>query len=236
MEEELDGEWEIGAISRLDSNLYRAMALSLRQTTVPAPYVVPPSQQFDGAKGSWSTFSISVGTPPQDFRVLVSTASSETWIPVAQGCMQFDVSNCPELRGVGLFNGVQNPGFESNESSTWSLIGLYGVDVEKRLNISGNGLQGYDTVQLGPSQDTTALSVGHSVVAAVPDKDLFLGQLGLAVQPLSFSSASTPIPTLLQSLKNNNSIPSLSFGYTAGNPYRKSFLPISDCLCQLTVL
>ncbi|KAI9667199.1 MAG: hypothetical protein M1821_000012 [Bathelium mastoideum] len=196
------------------------MPLEPRQTTIAAPYVVPPSQEFDGDKGSWSTFSISVGSPPQDFRVLVSTASSETWIPVAQGCTQYDVSNCPQLRGVGLFNGVQNPGFETNQSSTWSLIGLYGVNTEQRLNITGNGLQGYDTIQLGSSQDTSALSAGHSVVAAVPDKDLFLGELGLGIQPLSFSSASAPIPSLLQSLKTSNQIPSLSFSYTAGNPYR----------------
>ncbi|KAL9073178.1 MAG: hypothetical protein Q9157_004820 [Trypethelium eluteriae] len=196
------------------------MALLPRQTTLPVPYVVPASQQFDGDKGSWSTFSISVGSPPQDFRLLVSTAASDTWVPIAGGCTQYDLPNCPQLRGVELFNGAQTSGFESNQSSTWSLVGLYAVQTEQHLNITGNGLHGYDTVHLGSSQDTSALSVEHSVVAAIPDLDIFLGQLGLGIQPVSFSSASTPVPSLLQSLRNNNQIPSLSFGYTAGNPYR----------------
>ncbi|KAL9095362.1 MAG: hypothetical protein Q9165_002233 [Trypethelium subeluteriae] len=159
------------------------MALEPRQTTIPAPYVVPASQEFDGDKGSWSTFSISVGSPPQDFRLLVSTVASDTWVPIAGGCTQYDLPNCPQLRGVELFNGAQTSGFESNQSSTWSLIGLYAVQTEQHLNITGNGLHGYDTVHLGSSQDTSALSVEHSVVAAIPDLDIFLGQLGLGIQP-----------------------------------------------------
>ncbi|KAI9709496.1 MAG: hypothetical protein M1820_003256 [Bogoriella megaspora] len=196
------------------------MALEPRSTTLPAPYVVPPSQQFDGAKGNWSTFSISVGTPGQDFRVLVSTAASDIWIPVAEGCTEYDVGNCPSLRGVELFNGNQNPGFQSNDSSTWSLLGLYAVGTEAHLNISGNGLTGYDSVAFGISQDNTALAVNNTVVAAIPDKDIFLGSIGLGNQPLSLSSSSDPKDSFLQSLKKANMIPSLSYGYTAGNTYR----------------
>jgi hypothetical protein len=34
--------------------------LSKRATTIPAPLVVDPSQSFEGADGSWSTFTIAI--------------------------------------------------------------------------------------------------------------------------------------------------------------------------------
>lgn len=36
------------------------MSFSKRATTIPAPLVVDPSQSFEGADGSWSTFTIAI--------------------------------------------------------------------------------------------------------------------------------------------------------------------------------
>src|SRR5712672_1538661 len=107
------------------------MSIRPRASTVPEPYVVPPSQSFDGNDGAWSTFNINVGTPGQDLRVQVSTNSGETWVIVPEGCYPEDGANCPSLRGAQTFNSAASPGFQSNMSSTWSTIGVYSLDLEK---------------------------------------------------------------------------------------------------------
>lgn len=197
------------------------MALAPRQTLIPAPYVALPSQEWDGNDGSWSTFAINVGSPGQDFRVLISTSGSAAFVPVPEGCSPTDPANCASLRGVQSLNGASSPGFQTNRSSTWTAIGLYSLDLEARLNYSGNGLYGYDRLGLGTAQGTKGPSLDRQVVAGIADKDYFMGILGLGVQPSSFSSASEPIPSFLRSLRDQSSIPSLSFGYTAGAPYRE---------------
>jgi hypothetical protein len=47
-----------------------------------------------------------------------------------------------------------------------------------------------------------------------------LGVFGLGPQPTNFSDYNDPKPSYMWSLKNQSLIPSLSFGYSAGAPYR----------------
>lgn len=197
-----------------------AMALVPRATTTPAPYSVPSTAQFEGNDGSWSTFYISVGTPPQTFRVLISTASGEVWVPVPDGCTSSDPGNCGSLRGAETFNGQASNGFQTNQSSTWQEIGLYALDWEKNLNYSGNGHYGYDTVKLGMGQDGSAISLDKDVVAGIATKDFWFGTLGLGLNPSTFGGVSPA--TSITSLKAQNKIPSLSFSYQAGASYRKT--------------
>lgn len=195
--------------------------LRRRTTTEPLPYICPTTQQFDGNDGSWSTFIVSIGTPGQEFRVLPSTAGSETWVPGYQGCTSNDVSDCAKLRGTDPFEGSQSAGFESNRSSTWNDIGLYSLDLESGLGYTGNGSYGYDKVSLAAPSDS-GLSANNSVVAAIADKDYFLGLLGLNARATSFSSGSNNSLSFMQLAKNANEIPSLSYGYTAGAKYQGS--------------
>ncbi|KAL8715954.1 MAG: hypothetical protein Q9220_000621 [cf. Caloplaca sp. 1 TL-2023] len=65
-------------------------------------FAVPPDQNWDGNDGSWSTFIIQVGSPPQYFRVLPSINGQETWIPVPIDCQQ-GPSWCGNARGVEPF-------------------------------------------------------------------------------------------------------------------------------------
>jgi hypothetical protein len=90
------------------------MALQPRATTIPAPFSFGPSQAFEGNDGSWSTFVIRVGTPEQVFHVMISTAGQETWIPVPEGCLATDPSNCGALRGVEPFESQPSNGFQVN--------------------------------------------------------------------------------------------------------------------------
>lgn len=183
--------------------------------------MVPPSQEFDGNDGSWSTFKISVGTPGQDFRVLASTKAGETYVIVPEGCQAgVDPSDCPQLRGAEIFNSAQSPGFLSNVSSTWSTIGQYDVELEQSLNYTARAMFGFDKVALGPAADDTSLSLDHQVVAGVAELDYYMGSIPLGVPDSSFSSLSQSIDSFLYQLRNGTKIPSLSFAYTAGAKYR----------------
>lgn len=203
----------------------RKMPLHRRaNTVVPAPYVAAPTQEFDGNDGQWSTFAISVGTPGQSFRILPSTSGSETWLPVPDGCTSSDPDNCATSRGADPFNGKASSGFETNQSSTWNQIGLYNLGLEDNLNYSGNGEYGFDTVALGSPSDSAKLSQNHTVVAGIAAKDYFLGIFGLGNRPLSFSSSSANAQSFLQ-LANKETIPSLSYAYTAGAVYQNKQQP-----------
>ncbi|KAL1614851.1 hypothetical protein SLS54_009405 [Diplodia seriata] len=200
-------------------------SLRRRDDAVPTPYTVPNTGQWDGNDGSWSTFRLSVGTPPQEFRVLVSTRGHETWVPVPEGCTADDPDNCATARGAEPFQGSKSPGFQSNKSQTWDSVGIYNLGLEDDLGLSGGGLYGYDTVRLGGSQDDDALRMDHQVVAGVADKDFYMGVLGLSPISSSFDSTSEPVTSLLNNLKTNNSIPSRSYAYTAGARYRNKKVP-----------
>ncbi|KAL8718391.1 MAG: hypothetical protein Q9225_004466 [Loekoesia sp. 1 TL-2023] len=78
--------------------------LEPRAAAPPSPkaYALVPDQNWDGNDGSWSTFIIQVGTPPQYFRVLPSINGRETWIPVPLDC-QRGKSWCGNARGVEPF-------------------------------------------------------------------------------------------------------------------------------------
>jgi hypothetical protein len=53
----------------------------------------------DGNDGPWSSFTLQIGTPPQDVKVFISTAGTQTWVVVPEGGGSSDPSNCPALRG-----------------------------------------------------------------------------------------------------------------------------------------
>ena len=190
-----------------------------------APYSVPPTQQFDGNDGSWSTFDVSVGTPGQDFRVLPSTKSGVTFLISPEGCSQpTDPSNCANLRGAEIFDSSQNTGFQVSQSTQWSAIGQYALDLEDTLNMTAEALYGYDHVALGPAvgtySGTNVTSIDHQVVGVVADMDYYMGLLPLGTAESSFSSLSEPQKSLMWNLRNGSRIPSLSYGYTAGAKYR----------------
>jgi len=198
------------------------MSLAAPGPDAPSPYVVPPSTMFDGPDGSWSTFKISVGTPGQEFRVLPSTKSGVTFVIAPEGCLAgVDPSNCPELRGIDVFRSSQNIGFQVNQSTTWSAIGQYDVDLEDALNYTGRGLYGFDTVSLGaPADSSSSPTLTDQVVAAVADPDYYLGMLALGQAKSSFNTGSKPVDSFLAALRESAKIPSFAYAYTAGAKYQ----------------
>jgi hypothetical protein len=98
-----------------------AITLQSRTTTEPEPFSFAPSQVWEGNDGPRSTFVLCVGTPEQIFRVLISTASQETWAPVSDDCIQSDPSDCETRRGVLPFQNQPSSGFQVNKVGYHSL-------------------------------------------------------------------------------------------------------------------
>lgn len=157
--------------------------------------------------------------------MLPSTKSGITYVIAPEGCDQpTDPTNCANLRGAEIFDSTQNTGFQVARSTQWSAIGQYGVDLEDALNMTAEGLFGYDHVALAATADTSSganvTSMDHQVVAAIADMDYYMGVLPLGQAESSFSSSSEPQKSLIWNLRNSSRIPSLSYAYTAGAKYR----------------
>ncbi|KAF4633250.1 hypothetical protein G7Y89_g4868 [Cudoniella acicularis] len=143
---------------------------STSDTTGSTPLVVAPSQYFDGDDGQWSSLAIRVGTPPQTVRVLVSTNSPQTLVPMQQyACSQELINpvpvNCASDRG-GLFN--------ANASSTWLDQGNYGINAngvgfEANLGYSEAVDYGLETLGVGYVTDgTSGPTLTNQTVAGMP--------------------------------------------------------------------
>ncbi|KAF2806460.1 acid protease [Mytilinidion resinicola] len=181
-------------------------------TTIPAPVVASVSQYWEGNDGPWSSFAIQVGKTAQNVRVFPSTASTSTLVVINVGCPEDAPSNCKDARG-GLFN--------KNNSLTWVPNSIFDVGIEENLGFNVFGDFGFDTVTLG-WQGSGGPTVEHSIVAGLGDTTMtWLGVLGLNPRPTNFSTfVNNPQVSLVQSLKNQEAIPSVSWAYTAGAQYR----------------
>ena len=166
-----------------------------------------------GNDGSWSTFSITVGSPPQKLQVLASTEQSSTWAVAPAGCGSGDASNCSDARG-GLF--------DPSKSTSWFRKDVYRLNEASNLGYGGienNGTYGFDTLALAGAPGVADATLEQQVVASIATDSFYLGSLGLTPTTINFTTSGDSSPSLLSSLKTKGMIPSLSFGYTAGASY-----------------
>ncbi|UKZ50324.1 hypothetical protein TrVGV298_004582 [Trichoderma virens] len=192
--------------SALDLGLIRKRA----DDPIPSPVSVSPSQFFEGIDGPWSTFELRVGTPAQNIRILPGTSSTQTLVVLPEGCQIINVTNCANSRG-NLFN--------TTASKTWKEIGLFRLGFENSLGFTDNGEFGHDTVGLGYLGSGGPV-VNNSVIAGVAGTEFYLGILALNPRPTNFTDQNDPQQSFLQLLKNESAIPSLSYSYNVGAPYR----------------
>ncbi|KAJ4982753.1 eukaryotic aspartyl protease [Stagonosporopsis vannaccii] len=187
--------------------------------TLPGPLVVPTSGNWIGNDGSWSTFFVQVGTPPQPFQVLPSISGQAIYIPLDDACApeQITITDCGGKRGVGIFESRQSLGYQRNKSSTWQEVGVYRMGLGANLGLIGVAHYGFDIVSLGLGDNAT--QVEDSVVAVYAAPDPWVGQIGLSPS-LVFINEEHQSSSLLQRLKDERIIPSLSFGYQAGSSDR----------------
>ncbi|KAF2035880.1 acid protease [Setomelanomma holmii] len=203
----------------------------MSQGGLPAPLVVPNSGRWLGNDGSWSTFYAHVGTPPQYFHVLPSFNGQTLYVPIDQDCSpeRMNIIDCGGQRGVEVFQSRPSPGFQKNVSSSWKELGIYRLGLGTNLGLSGNAYFGYDSFGMGSNQGNSDTKVEQLAVAAYATADFWVGQLGLSMFPIIVGETEQP-HSLLARLKDEGKIPSLSFRYQAGAPYRFTKVPGSIIL------
>lgn len=195
-----------------------------------APFSVAATGQFerDGNDGVWSTFYLAVGTPPQSFRVGVSTTSTISWVIAEQGCDSSAISNCAELRAGNSLDGGRPQLFSRNNSTTWEDLGLYTLlpfsdAIDFTLGYGNdsqaNGEFGFDTVTLGK---TSTISIGNALMASIASSFYWMGEIGLGIGNTTFSNGGKTGVSLIDSLINSSRISSRSWAYSAGAVYSKA--------------
>ena len=144
----------------------------------------------------------------------MSSSGSSLWVPLPEGCLESDSKQCPQQRG-GLFN--------YNASSTWVAVDLYELplEAESSLGYFGNSLVGFDDTTLG-RLGSRGPYLAKTVVTGIASKDFFLGQLGLTSRTVNISGYDDDYSSPLSFLFESGEIPSLSWSYTAGAPYRQT--------------
>ena len=172
-----------------------------------------------------------VGSPQQWVSLFPNTLASEAWVIGASGC---DDSMFWRSRVVvGIYTDALNDPFanshhlaaaciskrggivKTNESSTWSTIGLYSLNFQPALGVTGSADYGLDTISIGD-----AIRVPGQIVGVVNSTEFLLGSLGLGVIPSNFTS-NNQAAFLASMVANQSAIPSHSYAYTAGAHYRK---------------
>jgi hypothetical protein len=93
----------------------------------------------DGNDGSWSSFAVQIGTPPQAVSLLPSITGNSIWPVLVAGCAEADGSGCPDSRGRV---------FDISKSATWQDRGLYVLPLapEYYLPYTGNADVGFDNI------------------------------------------------------------------------------------------
>ena len=101
--------------------------------------------------------------------------------------------------------------------------GDYDLGLEANLgyNQSTSGLYGFDTVALGFSNATNAPSLDEHLVAGLATYEYPIGMFGLGQQQTNLSRYDNGYLSFLTTMKSRGLIPSESWAYTAGAPYRE---------------
>lgn len=195
--------------------------------SVPAPVRVAPDQDWLGIDGEWNTFSLMLGDKGSNVRVQVSTASQQIWSINRQACIRNITDSAGKITEYNALStdceDSRGRLFNQTESKSWEAKGYYRLWVEKWLGLEGNGLFGWDSVGLGQAGEKGP-SLSRTVIGSLVSPNFWTGHLGVHPKPTNFSAFEDPVPSFMTGLFTQGSIPSLSFGYTAGSRYCTSFL------------
>ncbi|KAK7510235.1 aspartic peptidase domain-containing protein, partial [Phyllosticta citriasiana] len=163
---------------------------------------------FDGPDNSWSTFWLNIGNSTTDIRVLPSTSFS--WIVATNsvGC-ENGPEDCQDSRGQFY-----------DPASSAAPLGNVGMGSSTLQEPSVNASLVSDYVSFPDSLNK--IHAESQAIANIAQIDYWVGLLPLNPKTNSISAVTNKYSSLLQTLKSQSQIPSLSWGYTAGANYKSS--------------
>src|SRR5271156_1412579 len=103
--------------------------------------------------------------------------------------------------------------YDFSNSSTWQTEGVFELGLDPQLGFTGAAYYGLDTLEFG----TTGVSLKNTIIGSINTKENCLGFFGLGDIPGNFTNITVSSP--LGALDNQSTIPSQSYGYTAGAIY-----------------
>lgn len=194
-------------------------------SSIPAPLTVSPDQGWSGIDGVWNTFSLRVGSQQAIVQVLPSTASQQIWAVDPEACTGTFEDTFTNTTVKKVDNGCKSSRgqlFNITGSKSWHDRGFWGLWVGRdNFGLTGNGHYGYDTVGLGiPGEEGP--TVDNTTIGTLKNPNFWLGHLGLHPKPTNWSTDTSipPVPSYMTMLFEQGSIPSRSYGFTAGSQYR----------------
>jgi hypothetical protein len=148
-------------------------------------------------------------------RVLPATSLSGIWVVDPEGCTGAGHADC--TNGIASRGGL----FSRNTSSTFTQIGLFGLDnvQAQLLGLIGNGIFGFDNVGL-ESDVLGSTSMVNQTVAGIATGVFNLGAFGLSPEVIN-NTKSQNSPSFFGSLESGSKIPSRTWSFTPGIFNRK---------------
>ncbi|KAK0636903.1 aspartic peptidase domain-containing protein [Bombardia bombarda] len=171
-----------------------------------------------GIDGDWSNFVFAIGSPAQIVYISPATTLSEIWVVESTACGIAPA--CSEARGGT---------FDIKASETWSPLGPWQLGIKYNgVAQEGNGDYGLETLAFVNTIASSTTALEGVLVGAINDTNFYQGYIGLGVNQGSFGVNATTgaklvkDPFITQLAETYGTIPSHSYGYTAGAKYRKS--------------
>lgn len=113
--------------------------------------------------------------------------------------------------------------FDVSQSNSWKSLGGYQLGLN-HTGMEGNGDYGMDTISFYNNVNRQRTEVDGVLIGAINTTDYYQGFIGVGVTPGQFG-ANLTLPFISQLAQTYGTIPSHSYGYTAGAYYR-------DCKCH----
>ncbi|KAL2062235.1 hypothetical protein VTL71DRAFT_6501 [Oculimacula yallundae] len=176
------------------------------------PISIAPTEEWNGNDGPWNSFALTVGTPPQTQKVMVSTSARNILLVSPEGCPSPIIKDCRVLRG-GLFDPTVSKSWKLNFAR--GVNSTYPISDDPSLGYNGNGTFGYDDV--GFEFYAAVLSQAkEQSIGLFAETNSYLGLFGICPRSTYFSSSTDPVEGYLQYMYGIGQIPSMTWAYTAG--------------------